>query len=86
MVRIAISAEAFEAIAWTLPLGSVAYESEADERGERLIWLEDAMADRLSAMRGPGESFSDAIIRIAGQGGACHSTRVRPSCHWRGIG
>ena len=45
MVRIAISVEAFEAIARTLPLGSVAYESEANERGERLIWLEDAMAD-----------------------------------------
>ncbi len=29
MIRIAISAEAFEAIARTLPLGSVAYEAEA---------------------------------------------------------
>jgi hypothetical protein len=25
------------------------------------------MADRLAVMRGPGESYSDAIIRIAGQ-------------------
>jgi hypothetical protein len=40
MVRIAISAEAFEAIARTLPLGSVGFENEANERGERLIWLE----------------------------------------------
>ncbi len=67
MVRISISQAAFDAIAATLPLGSVGYETEANERGERLIWLEDAMADRLGAMRGPGESFSDAIIRIAGQ-------------------
>ena len=66
MIRIAISAEAFEAIARTLPLGSV-FESEANERGERLIWLEAAMVDRLGAMRGPGKSFSDAIMRIAGQ-------------------
>jgi hypothetical protein len=36
-----------------------------NERGQRLIWLEDAMADRLSAMRGPGEDYSDVILRIA---------------------
>jgi hypothetical protein len=67
MIRIAISAEAFEAIARTLPLGSIGLEAEANERGEKLVWLEDAMADRLAVMRGPGESCSDAIIRIAGQ-------------------
>jgi hypothetical protein len=67
MIRIAISAEAFEAIARTLPLGSIGLEAEANERGEKLVWLEDAMADRLAVMRGPGESYSDAIIRIAGQ-------------------
>jgi hypothetical protein len=65
MVRIAISVEAFEAIAQTLPLGSVGYEAEPNERGERYVWLEDAMADRLGAMRGPGESYSDVILRVA---------------------
>jgi len=40
---------------------------EANERGERYVWLEDAMADRLGAIRGPGESYSDVIIRFAGQ-------------------
>jgi hypothetical protein len=35
-----------------LPLGSVGYESETNERGERLIWLEDAMADRLGRCGG----------------------------------
>jgi hypothetical protein len=33
-------------------------------KGERLIWLEDAMADRLGAMRKPGESYSDAVLRL----------------------
>jgi hypothetical protein len=33
MVRIAISAEAFEAIARTLPVGSVGYEAEPNEPG-----------------------------------------------------
>jgi hypothetical protein len=41
-----------------------AYEAEANERGERLIWLEDAVADRLRAMREPGESYSDVILRL----------------------
>jgi hypothetical protein len=40
MIKIAISQAAFEAIAATLPLGSVGYENETNERGERLIWLD----------------------------------------------
>jgi len=50
----------------SLPVGSVAVESEANERGEHTVWLEDAIADRLAAMRGPGESYSDVILRIVG--------------------
>jgi hypothetical protein len=65
MIKIAISVEAFEAIARTLPLGSVGYEAEPNEQGERTVWLEEAMADRFGAMRGPGESFSDATLRLA---------------------
>jgi hypothetical protein len=66
MIRIAISVEAFEAIARTLPLGSVGYEPEPNAKGERLIWLEAAMVDRLGAMRGPGEDYSAVILRMAG--------------------
>ena len=66
MVRIAISVEAFEAIARTLPLGSVGYEAEADERGERTVWLEEVWVNRLGAMRGPGETYNDAILRLIG--------------------
>ena len=40
----AITVEAFEAIASTLPLGSIGYENEINERGEKLIWLEDAVS------------------------------------------
>jgi hypothetical protein len=35
MIRIAISLEAFEAIAGTLPLGSVGFERELDAKGKR---------------------------------------------------
>jgi hypothetical protein len=34
-------------------------------RGERVVWLDDVWVDRLGAMRGPGESYSDVIMRIA---------------------
>src|ERR1700722_18124516 len=61
MVRIAISVKALKAIARTLPLGSVGYESKVNEGGERLVWLEPSVVDRLRAMRGPGESYSDVI-------------------------
>ena len=48
MVRIAITQAAFEAIAKTLPLGSVGYENETNEKGERLIWLELLLARQLT--------------------------------------
>jgi hypothetical protein len=67
MIRIAISAEAFEAIARTLQLGSVSYENKANERGEKLIWLDRAVVDRLRSLRGAGESYSDVILRVAVQ-------------------
>ena len=47
------------AIARTLPLGSVAVEAETNERGERYVWREKIWVNRLRAMRGPGESYSD---------------------------
>ena len=62
MIKIAISAEAFAAIAATLPLGSVSYENKTNER---YVWLAPAVIDRLRAMRGPGESYSDVILRLA---------------------
>ena len=65
MVRIAISQAAFEAIAKTLPLGSVGYENKVNERGERLIWLDPGVVDRLRSLRGPGESYSDVVLRLA---------------------
>jgi hypothetical protein len=45
-------------------LGSVGYEPQPNAKGEHLIWLEAVMVDNLSAMRGHGESYSDAILRL----------------------
>jgi hypothetical protein len=69
MIRIAITPAAFEAIAQMLPLGSVGYENGPNVRGERLIWLAPNVVNRLRAMRRPGESYSDVILRLAGLDG-----------------
>jgi hypothetical protein len=69
MIRIAISEAAFEAIARTLPLGNVSFENKIIENGERLIWLEPRVVDRLRSLRGPGESYSEVFLRVAAEGG-----------------
>jgi hypothetical protein len=67
MIRISITQAAFEAIARTLPLGSVGYENKTDEQGNRLVWLDRAVVDRLRSLRGPGESYGDVILRLAAE-------------------
>jgi hypothetical protein len=67
VIRIAITAEAFEAFARTLALGSVSYENKTNERGDRLIWLDRAAVDRLRSLRGPNESYGDVILRLASE-------------------
>ena len=64
MVRISINQAAFDALAAMLSLGSVGYGSEVNERGERLVWLQTSVVDRLTAMREPSESYSDVILRL----------------------
>ncbi len=65
MIRIAISEAAFTAIVKTMPVGSVGWENEVDAKSQRVIWLEPSMANRLRALRGPGETYSDVIMRLA---------------------
>jgi len=67
VIRIAITAEAFDAIAATLPLGSVGYERQADDKGQRFVWLEPHILAKLKHLRGPGESYSDLILRLAAE-------------------
>jgi hypothetical protein len=65
MIQIAISQAAFDAIAATLPLGDVGYENATNEKGERLIWLPRDVLARLTRLHGPGDSYSDVILRVA---------------------
>ena len=66
MIGIAITQAAFDAIASTIPL--LSFEAQANEGGERLLWLPPDMLAKLKAMRGPDKSYSGAILASAGGG------------------
>ena len=75
--RLALSLTAFEAIVETLPLGSVGYEPALNAKGERLIWVEAAVADRLMAMRRAIPTSSCGWSRTRRRAGAVsHSLTV----------
>ncbi len=44
---------------------SVGVEQNRAPNGDYFIWLEPQFVDRMRAMRGPGESYSDVILRLA---------------------
>jgi predicted CopG family antitoxin len=64
MISISITAEAYEAIMSSLP-GLNAGPATPDSAGLIRIWLDRVFVDRLAQMRGPGESYSDVILRLA---------------------
>jgi hypothetical protein len=45
--------------------GELGHEPEINAKRERLIWLQERWLDKLNAQRGPGESYSDVILRLA---------------------
>jgi hypothetical protein len=63
MIRIAITEAAFEAIARTLPLGSVGYENATNERGERLIWLDHTVVSSHARARRELQRRYPALVR-----------------------
>ena len=48
--RIAITPAAFDAIAATLPLGSVGYEADRDAQGNCINWLDERTVSKLGAL------------------------------------
>jgi hypothetical protein len=64
VIRIAITPAAYAAIAGTLP-GNVGVERERAENGDVYIWLDPSVLAKLKSLRGPGESYSDVIMRVA---------------------
>ena len=73
MIGIAVTVEAFEAVAERLSLGSVLYEAEVTS--ERLIWLEASAVNKFVAIRGPGEQKSEKSLTDT----FSHETKKDPS-------
>ncbi len=46
------------------PLHAQVARAQLDAQGQRLIWLEARVIDKLTALRGHGESYSDVILRL----------------------
>jgi hypothetical protein len=57
MIAITITAEAYEA----LLLGT----AEAPSPKAKRVWLDCKFVDRPGEMRGPGETYSEVILRLA---------------------
>ena len=68
MIRIAITAEAFEAIDAVLPSGNVLYERERTAQGGHLVWLDESVVNNLERLRRPrDEDLSAVIVRLFGE-------------------
>jgi hypothetical protein len=73
VIKIAISTEAFQIIAESLPFGSVTAEPEPEPMPEPVpngrveIWLAPNLLAKLQMLRRPRESYSDVILALAGR-------------------
>ncbi len=67
MIAIAITPAAYEAIEATL-LGRANEPPRPGPDGLIKIWLDRKFVDRLGQKRGPSESYSDVILRLAETG------------------
>jgi hypothetical protein len=65
VIQITVSPAAYDAIKSSLPKGARKLTPMRDAAGEYLIHLEPAVVGLLAAMRGPGESYSKVILRLA---------------------
>ena len=63
MIRVALTDVAYYAIASTLPKGAARWPMQRD-RGQCFIQVEAAVVDRIRAMRRPGESYNQVILRL----------------------
>ncbi len=64
MIAITITPAAHQAVKASL-LGTSDAAPRPGADGLIRIWLDDKFVDRLAQMRGPGEDYSDVILRLA---------------------
>jgi hypothetical protein len=63
MISIPITEEAYEGLKGRIPRIDQAPKSQG-RNGQMRIWLDRKFVDRLLALRGPGETYSDVILRL----------------------
>jgi hypothetical protein len=63
MIRIAVTPEAYAVIAASR--GSDLAKPLRSPPGAVCLWLDKTTANQLTALRGPSESYSDVILRLA---------------------
>jgi hypothetical protein len=64
LIRLTITPAAYAVIVATLP-SSVGFDENRAPNGEFYVWLEPKYVEQLRAMRKPGESYSNVILRLA---------------------
>ena len=62
MISIPITEEAYEALKARIP--QIDQASSKSRNGRIRIWLDRKFVDQLLALRGPGETYSDVILRL----------------------
>jgi hypothetical protein len=63
LIRVVLTDAAYDAIASTLPKGAARWPMQRD-RDQCFIQIEAALVDRMRAMRRPGDSYSEVILRL----------------------
>ena len=63
MIRLVLTEDAYDAIAFRLPKGSARWPMQRD-RDRCFIQVEAAVVARMRTMRRPGEDYSDVILRL----------------------
>jgi hypothetical protein len=64
VIRIVITAAAYEVIVATSSIGTVAVEKR-NAAGNFIIHVEETWLNKLTALRWPSETYSDVILRLA---------------------
>ncbi len=65
MTRIEITLEAYEAIKATLPESTRLVPLGSAGPGRVYVWIEAKALEQIDSHRGPGESLSEVILRLA---------------------
>jgi hypothetical protein len=86
MIRVVLSDAAYDVIASTLPKGAARWPMQRD-KGQCFIQVEAAVVDRMRAMRRPGESYSEVILKLvelktSDPKKSCASRPTSPPLRW----